>query len=216
MQIIDSTSYRYRYGSVSQLPAQSPVLRGEYARQRVLRAAIEVLADHGMPGFTVEAVAERAGASKATLYRRWTSRSELLIEAMDEFASRPLPVPSTGDLRSDLIELVRGGEALLQEPRFPRLMAAFIDAAEREPVLQQLHAAITENRRQPVRQILDQARLRREISSTADLEVAIDMLTAPLFYRRFIAHQHMGARYAATLVDYVLAALRARHGRVPK
>ena len=65
---------------------QQPVRRGEHARQRVLRAALEVLADDGLPGFTIEAVAQRAGASKTTLYRRWASREELLAEAMDEFA----------------------------------------------------------------------------------------------------------------------------------
>jgi len=175
-----------------------------------LRAALEILAEHGMPGFTIEAVANRAGASKATLYRRWTSRSELLIEAMDEFASRPFSVPATGQLRSDLIELVRKAEALLHEQPFPRLMAAFIDAAEREPALQQLHATITERRRQPVRHVLVQARLRGEIPPTVDLELAIDMLTAPLFYGRFIAHRELGEGYAATLVDHVLEALRSR------
>jgi AcrR family transcriptional regulator len=174
----------------------------------VLRAAVEVLAEQGMPGFTIEAVANRAGASKATLYRRWSSRSELLIEAMDEFASRPLAVPTTGHLRADLIELVRAAEALLRGRLFPRLMAAFIDAAEREPALQQLHAAITESRRQPVRQVLVQARLRGELPPTADLDLAIDMLAAPLFYGRFIAHRQLGDGYAETLVDHVLAALR--------
>ena len=69
------------------LMQQQPVRRGEHARQRVLRAAaLDVLADDGLPGFTIEAVAQRAGASKTTLYRRWASREELLAEAMDEFA----------------------------------------------------------------------------------------------------------------------------------
>lgn len=189
---------------------QAPILRGEHARQRILRAALEILAEHGLAGFTIDAVASRAGASKSTLYRRWTSRSELLIEAMDELASRPFPLPATGQLRSDLIELVHRAQALLHERLFPRLMAAFIDAAEREPALQQLHAAITDSRREPVRHVLLQARLRGEIPSTADLDLAIDMLTAPLFYGRFIAHREMGEGYAATLVDYVLAALGSR------
>lgn len=189
---------------------QEPILRGEHARQRVLRAALEVLAEQGLPGFTIDAVASRAGASKATLYRRWTSRTALLIQAMDELASRQLPVPATGHLRSDLIEFIRSADRLLREQPFPRLMAAFIDAAERDPTLQTLHASITESRRQPLRQLLVEARLRGDIPPSADLDLVIDVLTAPLFYRRFIAHQAISEAYVTALVDHTLAALGAR------
>jgi AcrR family transcriptional regulator len=190
---------------------QEPILRGEHARSRVLEAALGVLAEQGLPGFTIEAVAHRAGASKTTLYRRWTSRAELLIEAMDELASRPFPHPRTGHLRSDLIELVGQGMHLLEEQLFPRLMAAFIDAAERDPNLQRLHATITESRRQPLRQALLDARSRGEIPPSADLELAVDLLTAPLFYRRFIAHQDIGDQYVAAVVDHVLAGVGTQY-----
>jgi AcrR family transcriptional regulator len=189
---------------------QQPIRRGEHARQRILRAALDALADHGLPGFTIEAVAQRAGASKTTLYRRWASREELLVEAMDEFASRPFPLPATGDLRSDLVELMSSLEALLNEQPFPRLMAAFIDAAERDPALQRLHATITHSRRQPIRHVLVEARLRGEIPPSADLELMIDLLTAPAFYRRFIAHQPFHAAYAVAVVDQILAAVRGQ------
>src|SRR6266536_5549318 len=79
-----------------------PIGRRERARARVLRAALEVLAERGYPGFTMEAVALRAGASKTTVYRRWPSRSALLVEAMDQ-AFRPLETPTSGDLRRDLL-----------------------------------------------------------------------------------------------------------------
>jgi AcrR family transcriptional regulator len=189
--------------------AQAPVLRGEHARRRILRAALDVLVDHGLPGFTVEAVAQRASASKATLYRRWPSRRDLLVDAMDELASRPFPVPATGDLRADLIELMGQAVSLFGDEPFPRLMAAFVDAAERDPTLQQMHATITEARRQPVRQVLLAARERGELPPSADLELAIDLLAAPVFYRRFIAHQPFTATYAVAVVDHVLTALGA-------
>jgi AcrR family transcriptional regulator len=188
-------------------------LRGEHARERVLRAALEVLAERGLPGFTMDAIAERAEASKATLYRRWTSRANLLLEAMDQLASRPFPLPRTGSLRSDLVELVSLAEGLLAEHSFPRLMAAFIDAAERDSSLQRLHDEITERRREPFRRLLQEARRRGEIPASADVELAVDLLTAPLFYRRFIAHRPFDAGYAAAIVDHVLTGLSGR-GRV--
>jgi AcrR family transcriptional regulator len=71
-----------------------------------------------MPGFTIESVAPRAGASKATLYRHWPSASPLLVDAMDaEF--RPLPKVDTGDLRGDLIALLTAFAAGLADSPFP-------------------------------------------------------------------------------------------------
>lgn len=185
-----------------------PIPRGDRARDRVLRAALEVLAEGGLPGFTVEAVAERAGASKATVYRHWRSRGELIVDAMD-MTFQPLDPPRSGQLRSDLIELVSDAEALVSGHPFPRLMAAFIDAVERDPTLANLHVEITRRRREPVLHVLAEARQRGEIPATADLELAVDLLTSPLFYRRFISHQPFPPEYGTAVVDHVLTALGA-------
>jgi AcrR family transcriptional regulator len=173
-----------------------------------MRAALEVLADHGMPGFTMEAIAHRAGASKATLYRHWSSPAALLVDAMD-ISFQPLPLPATGQLRTDLIDLVNRFEALLRDQPFPRLMAAVVDAAEREPAISQLHVQLTERRREPGLRVLTQARQRGDLPASADLELAIDLLAGPLFYRRFIAHRAFPPGYAAAIVDHVLAGLRS-------
>jgi AcrR family transcriptional regulator len=183
-----------------------PIPRGARARERVLQAALEVLADQGLQGFTMEAVAAHAGASKATVYRHWTSRGRLLVDAMDR-SFQPFPMPAAGQLRADLVELLSRLEALLEDSRFPRLMAAFIDAAERDPTLANLHVQLTERRRDLPRQVLSRARERGEIPPTADLELAVDLLSGPAFYRRFIAHQPFHGGYAAAVVDHVLTAV---------
>lgn len=193
-------------GDGPDVPARVPIPRGARARERVLQAALEVLAEQGLPGFTIEAVAARSGASKATVYRHWPSRGTLLVDAMDR-SFQPFPVPSTGRLRSDLIELLTRTEALLSEAPFPRLMAAFIDAAERDPALARLHVELTERRREPVRQVLSRGQERGEIPRGVDLELAVDLLAGPAFYRRFIAHQPFRGDYAPAIVDAVLAAL---------
>ena len=185
---------------------QPPIPRGERARERVLRAALEVLAEHGMPGLTMEAIAHRAGASKATVYRHWRTPGEVLVDAMD-LTFQPFAPPATGQLRTDLIELFSAFEALVSGQPFPRLMAAFVDAAERDPTLRGLHVQLTERRREPIRNVLDRARQRGEIPSGADIELAVDLLSGPAFYRRFIAHRAFPRRYAAAVVDHVLTAL---------
>jgi AcrR family transcriptional regulator len=183
-----------------------PVPRGEQARQRVLSAALDLLAEQGMTGFTMEAVAQRAAASKTTVYSRWPNRNSLLTDAMDA-VSVPLPPPIAGDLRGDLIELVEALDAMLHDEPFGRLLAAFIDAAEREPALSRLHAGLTQRRRAPFRDVLLTAQTSGEITQQADIELTIDMLTGPSFYRRYITHQTGRRDYANSLVDSVLAGI---------
>jgi AcrR family transcriptional regulator len=188
-----------------------PIPRGARARERVLRAALDVLAEQGLGGFTMEAVAARSGASKATVYRHWTSRGTLLVDAMDR-SFQPPPTPTTGTLRTDLIELLRGAEALLTDSPFPRLMAAFIDAAERDPALARLHVELTERRREPVRRALSAAQERGELPPDADVELAVDLLVSPAFYRRFIAHRPFPGDSAPAIVDAVLTAVAGGPG----
>jgi len=191
-------------------PGREPIGRGEHARARVLRAALHILAERGVAGFSIEAVADRANASKATIYRHWPSQSALLVAAM-EATHQSLPVPATGELRSDLIELIRGQHSLLRSERFPSLLAAFIEAAERDPRLKRLHAQLTDRRRQPGKNVLERARQRGEIDPDVDLELVIDLLGAPAFYRRFIAHRPLSETSLETLVDYVLKAISTDH-----
>src|SRR6266511_2813236 len=95
-----------RHASADQ-PAdpREPISRGAGARQRVLQAALQVLDEDGLPGFTMEAVARRAGASKATLYRHWPTVGALLIDAMDA-TFQPFPVPDTGSVQTDVAHLL--------------------------------------------------------------------------------------------------------------
>ncbi len=167
---------------------REPISRGDGARQRVLRAALEVLGEDGLPGFTMEAVARRAGASKATLYRRWPTVSTLLIDAMDA-TFQPFPVPDTGRVDTDVAHLLTAFVTLLEHTPFPRLLAAFIDAAERDPALAALHADLTQRRREPLLAVLARARERGQLPPDLDPEIATDLLTGPFFYRRFIAHR---------------------------
>jgi AcrR family transcriptional regulator len=180
--------------------AREPISRGSGARQRVLQAALQVLDADGLAGFTMEAVARRAGASKATLYRHWASSGVLMIDAMDA-TFRPFPTPDTGRVETDVAQLLTAFVALLEHTPFPRLLAAFIDAAERDPALAALHADLTRRRREPLLVVLARARDRGQLSDDLDPEVITDLLTAPFFYRRFIAHRPI----PEGLVDDVIA-----------
>jgi AcrR family transcriptional regulator len=188
---------------MAQSSAPGPVSRGAGARTRVLRAALDVLDEHGLGGFTMEAVARRAGASKATLYRHWPTSSALLVDAMDA-TFRPLPVPDTGRVETDVAELLHAFVALLEDTPFPRLLAAFIDAAERDPTLATLHADLTRRRREPLLIVLTRARERGQVPPGLDPQLTVDLLAAPFFYRRFVAHRPVPPGMVADVVAQVL------------
>ncbi len=169
----------------------------------MLLAALDVLGEDGLAGFTMEAVARRAGASKATLYRHWPTAGALLVDAMDA-TFQPFPVPDTGRVGSDVAELLRGFVTLLERTPFPRLMAAFIDAAERDPTLARLHADLTNRRREPLLAVLRRGQQRGQLPEDADPELLTDLLSGPFFYRRFIAHHPIPPDLVDRVVDRVL------------
>ncbi|MEV4759444.1 TetR/AcrR family transcriptional regulator [Micromonospora sp. NPDC049559] len=183
--------------------AREPIARGAGARQRVLRAALEVLDEHGLAGFTMEAVARRAGASKATLYRHWPTSGALMIDAMDA-TFRPFPVPDTGRVETDVAQLLNAFVTMLERTPFPRLLAAFMDAAERDPTLATLHADLTQRRRKPLLVALARARERGQLPDHLDPELTTDLLTSPLFYRRFVAHRPIPPDLVGDLIAQVL------------
>jgi AcrR family transcriptional regulator len=195
--------------------AREPISRGAGARQRVLRAALQVLDDDGLPGFTMEAVARRAGASKATLYRHWPTSGALMVDAMDA-TFQPFPVPDTGSVETDVAQLLTGFVAMLEHTPFPRLLAAFIDAAERDPTLATLHADLTQRRREPLLAVLARARERGRLPADLDPELAVDLLTAPFFYRRFVAHRPIPPSLVADVIAGVLTAPAGTPDRRPR
>ena len=93
-----------------------PRRRGPALVEAILTAALDELRDRGYAGLTMEAVARRAGASKASLYRRWTTRSALVMDAVYRLAPRPDDLPDTGGLRGDLLAALRRSAATLQGP----------------------------------------------------------------------------------------------------
>jgi AcrR family transcriptional regulator len=169
----------------------------------MLTAALDVLDDAGLAGFTMEAVARRAGASKATLYRRWPTTGALLVDAMDA-TYQPLPGPDTGSVVKDATTILTAFVTVLERTRFPRLLAAFIDAAERDPALAKLHQDLTKRRREPMLIALKRGRDRGELPPDTDPELTTDLLTSPFFYRHFVAHRPIPRRMVAEVVSRVL------------
>jgi AcrR family transcriptional regulator len=179
-------------------------------REQVLDSARLLIAEHGVDALTIEGVAARAGVSRMTIYRHWGSALGLVDDAFDSSsaAADPIPAAPSGSLRADLIEIYTGLAGRLADPERGALLAAFLAAAERDPVSRRSYRQFVTKQRHYVRAVLKDAVDRGELSDDTDLELAVDLLAAPPFYRRLVSGDPINPPgYIERLVDTVLAGL---------
>lgn len=175
----------------------------------ILLATIELLCKEGFAGTSVEAVAERAGVSKATIYRRWATREDLLIAAGGEMGSCPTD-PDSGNLRDDLLVLIGALVTMATETPVGDLLPAVIDEAVRNPALRIRLDAHIDARRAPLRAVLARAEHRGELRPGIDRELLADLLVGPVFTRLLVTGGPLGEGVATTIVDTVLNGALAR------
>jgi AcrR family transcriptional regulator len=191
-------------------PAESPRRgrpRSETSRTAILRAAGELLLEHGPDAISMDAVAERAGASKATIYRWWPSKELLALDALfsDWEPAGPAP-PDTGTLAGDLLALIGPWARRLAGKPYARVIAALITKAQSDPEFaEQYHARFVEPRRDQARAIFARAIDRDEIPPGTDVEAALDLLYGPIYHRMLQGHAELTDRFTRTVVDYVTA-----------
>lgn len=171
-------------------------------------AVVELLTEVGFRGLTIDAVAQRAHVGKATIYRRWPGKEQLVLDALT--AGRiPVPQPDTGSLRDDLLayylpladtEAQRGAVRLM-----PALAA---EAAVDAELAARLHAYVSD-RRAPVAGILLQAQERGEVSDTVDTELVVDLLTGAIMYRLYFSGAVVDEDVIRRLLEGVLIAIGA-------
>ena len=185
--------------------------RSEKAREAILAAAAELLLARGLGAVSMDAVAERAEVSKATIYRWWPNKETLALEALyHEWAAARPTARETGSLRSDLLSLLGPWVRLLAERPYGRVIAALITEAQTDPAFgEQYRERFVEPRRAQARPILEHAVERGELPPSTDIELALDLLYGPLYHRLLHGHAPLNDSFLRDLVDTVLAGLRA-------
>ena len=157
--------------------------RSERAEQAIIEATIEALAERGIDGVHCEDVAARAGVGKATLYRRWGGKEDLLIAAFAAM-KHPLPEPRGESVREDLITLLTVVAADADDPRFAQQYALLHGAGERYPrLVARYREQVVEPRRDLVRAVLRRGIETGELRPGIDVEVAMLMLTGAVMAR---------------------------------
>jgi AcrR family transcriptional regulator len=157
--------------------------RSEQAEQALLEATIEAVGECGIDGVRCEDVAARAGVGKATLYRRWPGKEDLLIAAFAAL-KRPMPQPRGESVRDDLIAMLEVVAADADDPRYAQHYALLHAEGERYPRLVALYKErVVEPRREAMRSVLRRGVANGELRPDIDLEVAVLALTGAVIAR---------------------------------
>ncbi len=181
--------------------------RSDRIHQAILVATAELLDEGGFPAATMDAIAARSGASKATLYKHWPSRTAVAAEAFGTMMAEALPLPDTGSTATDLTEQVVRVSAFYASARgevFAQLLAACVEdttgaAYFREYFLSGRRAAITKLWRRGVD--------RGEADAGTAIDDVIDILFGPLIFRRMTGHYPLTEEHARQLAATALRGL---------
>jgi AcrR family transcriptional regulator len=184
--------------------------RSEPARRAILAAATELMLARGLGAVSMDAIAEKAGVSKATIYRWWPTKETLALEALfDEWSVQLAAPPDTGSLREDLLALLLPWVERAGDRPYGRIVGALITEARTDPAFGELYRTqFIAPRRQLAGEALKRALARGEVAPGTDVEAAIDMLYGPIYHRLLHGHAPLTAEFVRTVVSVVVAGLR--------
>jgi AcrR family transcriptional regulator len=205
------------HGSASAATRPAPVAgrkpgrpRSEQAEQAIIKAALELFAEKGPDGICVEAVAARAGVGKATVYRRWKNKEDLLLAALGSLKS-PLPDPDSGSARDDLVALVTVMAQDAVDPARQRQYTLLLGEGAKYPKLMARYAeTVIEPRRDVIRSVLRRGIESGQLRADLDTEIILLTLTGAAMSRgRYEIVPHDG-EFAERVVDSLLLGLAPR------
>lgn len=189
--------------------------RSEKSRRAIYDAALALVAEVGYPRTTVEGIAARAGVGKQTIYRWWSSKAQVLLEAFLDLGERtarePCTIPDTGDLAADLRAVLRATVDELFDPRFDapsRALAA--EGLVNERLGREFVAKLLEPQLRLYVERLRSAQDAGQVRADVDPRIPLELFVSPLAQRWL---QHTGPishAYTDTLVDYALYGLAPR------
>jgi AcrR family transcriptional regulator len=200
-------------GAARRRPGKPGRPRSEQAEQAIIEATLDLFAEQGFEGVCVEAIAARAGVGKATIYRRWPNKEELLLAAFGSLKS-PYPEPAGVSVRDDLVAMVKVMCADKADPRKSRRYALLLGEGEKYPrLMARYKETVVEPRRDVIRAVIRRGIETGELRPDIDVEVALLALTGVVLAKEKSAAGDPDAfndEFAGRVVDGVLLGLAAR------
>jgi AcrR family transcriptional regulator len=184
--------------------------RSERADRAIIDAALELYAETGPEGLCIEKVAARAGVGKATIYRRWPGKEDLLLDAIASLKA-PLPEPAGRSVREDLVALLGAIRDAVADPRRAREFALLLGEGAKYPRLMARYVeTVLEPRREVIRSVLRRGVATGELRASVDIDAALFMLTGAVIARGKYEPDSMPPGYVERVVDELLLGLAPR------
>ena len=179
--------------------------RDARADRAILAATLELMAENGAHELRVDDVASRAGVGKATIYRRYRSKDELITAAIAGLVSE-ISVPDTGRTRADLLALMRAAVEIYRGSLEAAVMPSLVEAMSRDNRLARLvREEFLVGRRAALQEVLERGIARGDLRGDLDIDLALDVLGGPLFYRLLITGGPIDEQLAEGVVELILA-----------
>jgi AcrR family transcriptional regulator len=169
-----------------------------------------LLEERGYERLSMASIAERAGVHETSLYRRWKTKEQLVLDAVNHRVAQDIPVPDTGSLRSDLIAVLQSLQLILQS----RVGQALFQTAVATLHLSELCTLRQEHwrrRRAHLQILFDRAITRGELSPQVDCQILLEMLSGIIYMRLFVVNEPVDKMFPERIVDLILSGTNQLH-----
>jgi AcrR family transcriptional regulator len=181
--------------------------RSEETKKAILTASYELLLENGFNAVTVEGIAERAGVSKATIYKWWSNKAAVVLDGFFAATESMLQVPDTGSTREDLFLQVNSLAAFITSSKGKVITQLIAEGQFDKNIAEEYRIRYFNPRRLISQNIIERGIQRGELKKDIDIELSIDLIFAPLFYRLLITGGTVDSAYVKSLISCALMGL---------
>ena len=178
--------------------------RSARVQAAVFEATIQLLEERGYERLSIASIAERAGVHETSLYRRWNTKEQLVLDAVNHRVAQEIPVPDTGALRSDLIAVVQSLQLFLQSREGQALFQTAV-ATLHVPELRALRQVHWRQRCAHLQILFDRAIARGEVSPQVDCQFLLELLSGIMYMRFFVVNEPVDEMLPERVVDLLLS-----------
>ncbi|GGH23298.1 TetR/AcrR family transcriptional regulator [Paenibacillus segetis] len=183
--------------------------RNADAEKAILNASYDLLLEIGFGAVTVDKIAERAQVSKATIYKWWSNKAAVVMDGFMSAATARLPVPDTGSVFNDIL-IHASNLARFLTSREGKIITELIGEGQFDPGLAEAYRSRYFNhRRLEARLLLERGVQRKELKETLDIELTIDLIFGPIFYRLLITGEQLDDTFIKNLLTVAFEGIQS-------
>lgn len=184
--------------------------RNTEAEKAIIAAAYDLLLENGFGAVTVEKIAERAKVSKATIYKWWPNKAAVVMDSFLSAAMSRLPVPDTGSVINDIVIQVTNLAKFLTSREGKVINELIAEGQFDLKLAEEYRSRYFNPRRLDSRRILERGVDRGELKNDLDIELSIDLIYGPLFYRLLVTGEKLDESFIEVLINYAFEGIKSK------